>query len=34
MTDDIRWQQRFHDYEMAFLLLKRTMTIQPFADTN
>lgn len=27
MTDDIRWQQRFHNYEKAFLLLKRALTI-------
>lgn len=27
MTDDIRWQQRFHNYEKAFLLLERALTI-------
>ncbi|MDO9167713.1 MAG: nucleotidyltransferase substrate binding protein [Methylobacter sp.] len=27
MTDDIRWQQRFHNYEKAFLLLERALSI-------
>ncbi|MDI1279000.1 nucleotidyltransferase substrate binding protein [Methylobacter sp.] len=27
MTDDIRWQQRFHNYEKAFLLLARALNI-------
>jgi nucleotidyltransferase substrate binding protein (TIGR01987 family) len=27
MTDDIRWQQRFQNYEKAFLLLERALTI-------
>ena len=27
MTDDIRWQQRFHNYEKAFLLLERALNI-------
>lgn len=27
MTDDIRWQQRFHNYEKAFLLLERALAI-------
>jgi nucleotidyltransferase substrate binding protein (TIGR01987 family) len=27
MTNDIRWQQRFHNYEKAFLLLERALTI-------
>jgi len=27
MTDDIRWQQRFDNYEKAFLLLERALTI-------
>lgn len=27
MTEDIRWQQRFHNYEKAFLLLERALTI-------
>jgi len=27
MIDDIRWQQRFHNYEKAFLLLERALTI-------
>ncbi len=27
MTDDIRWQQRFDNYEKAFLLLERALSI-------
>jgi len=27
MTDDIRWQQRFSNYEKAFLLLERALSI-------
>ncbi|MDI1230399.1 MAG: nucleotidyltransferase substrate binding protein [Methylobacter sp.] len=27
MTNDIRWQQRFQNYEKAFLLLERALTI-------
>lgn len=27
MTDDIRWQQRFQNFEKAFLLLERALTI-------
>lgn len=27
MTDDIRWQQRFQNYEKAFLLLERALNI-------
>lgn len=28
MTDDIRWQQRFQNYEKAFLLLERALAIE------
>ncbi|MDD2661067.1 MAG: nucleotidyltransferase substrate binding protein [Methylococcales bacterium] len=27
MINDIRWQQRFHNYEKAFLLLERALAI-------
>lgn len=27
MTDNIRWQQRFDNYEKAFLLLERALSI-------
>lgn len=27
MTDDIRWKQRFDNYQKAFLLLERALTI-------
>lgn len=28
MTDDIRWRQRFQNYEKAFLLLERALAIK------